>query len=49
MAMVEKLSDYCRIPRIPYEYHTVLMQKYERAARYPFLPIAPDPPEPRWP
>jgi hypothetical protein len=23
-----------------------LARKYERAARYPFLPVAPDPPEP---
>jgi hypothetical protein len=46
---VKKLSDnYCRTPRIPYEYHTGLKQKYERAARYPFLPVAPDPPGQRW-
>src|SRR5262249_6545254 len=28
------------------DYHAGLQAKYERAARYPFLPVAPDPPEP---
>jgi hypothetical protein len=28
-------------------YHGRLRRKYERAARYPWLPIAPDPPEPK--
>jgi hypothetical protein len=28
-------------------YHVELRRKYERAARYPWLPVAPDPPEPR--
>jgi len=32
-----------------YEHHTALVQKYERAALYPFLPVAADPPEPGWP
>jgi hypothetical protein len=27
-------------------YHSALTQKYERAARYPWLPVAPDPMEP---
>jgi hypothetical protein len=27
-------------------YHTALVQKYERAARYPWLAVMPDPPEP---
>ncbi len=27
-------------------YHWRMITKYERAARYPFLPVAPDPPEP---
>jgi hypothetical protein len=27
-------------------YHRGLRIKYERAARYPWLPVAPDPPEP---
>jgi hypothetical protein len=29
------------------EYHRRLRRKYERAARYPWLPVAPDPPEPK--
>jgi hypothetical protein len=28
------------------EYHDSLAIKYERAARYPWLPVLPDPPEP---
>ncbi len=28
------------------DYHTHLKLKYERAARYPWLPLEPDPPEP---
>jgi hypothetical protein len=27
-------------------YHRALKAKYERAARYPWLPVEPDPPEP---
>lgn len=27
-------------------WHGVLAEKYKRAARYPWLPVAPDPPEP---
>ena len=27
-------------------YYTDLIQKYERAVRYPWLPVAPDPPKP---
>jgi hypothetical protein len=27
-------------------YHWALAEKYSRAARYPWLPVAPDPPEP---
>jgi hypothetical protein len=30
------------------EYHSSLRRKYERAACYPWLPIEPDPPLPRW-
>ena len=29
------------------EFHARLKQKYERAARYPWLFVAPDPPDPR--
>jgi hypothetical protein len=28
------------------DYHARLARKYERAARYPWLPVEPDPPEP---
>jgi hypothetical protein len=28
-------------------YHMMLSRKYERAAAHPWLPIAPDPPEPK--
>ena len=28
------------------EYHEAMIVKYERATRYPWLPVAPDPPEP---
>jgi hypothetical protein len=28
------------------DYHEDLARKYERAARYPWLPVEPDPPEP---
>jgi hypothetical protein len=27
-------------------YHAAMSRKYERAARYPWLPVAPDPPPP---
>jgi hypothetical protein len=27
-------------------YHESLARRYERAARYPWLPVEPDPPEP---
>jgi hypothetical protein len=29
------------------EWHWAMKRKYERAARYPWLPVAPDPPEPK--
>src|SRR4051812_43881044 len=28
------------------EYHAAMRRKYERAARYPWLPVPPDPPPP---
>jgi hypothetical protein len=28
------------------QWHADMMYKYRRAARYPWLPVAPDPPEP---
>ncbi|WP_435020113.1 hypothetical protein TA3x_001654 [Tundrisphaera sp. TA3] len=30
------------------EYYGKMRAKYERASRYPWLPLPPDPPEPRW-
>jgi hypothetical protein len=33
-------------PRLA-DYHEDLAGKYERAARYPWLPVEPDPPEPK--
>ena len=30
------------------KYHQALRQKYERSSRYPWLSVAPDPPEPKW-
>jgi hypothetical protein len=29
-----------------FEWHESMARKYERAARYPWLPVEPDPPEP---
>ena len=29
-----------------FEHHLAMMRKYERAARYPWLPVTPNPPEP---
>jgi hypothetical protein len=31
-----------------FEWHYSRQLKYERAARYPWLPVAPDPPEPEY-
>lgn len=33
--------------RLRADYHARLKRKYERATRYPWLPVAPDPPEPK--
>ncbi len=30
-------------------YHVAMARKYRHAARFPWLSIAPDPPEPQWP
>jgi hypothetical protein len=30
------------------EYHSAMARKYRRAARYPWLPVEPDPSEPDW-
>jgi hypothetical protein len=40
---------YVHVPLTPprlADYHEDLARKYERAARYPWLPVEPDPPEP---
>ena len=37
----EMAADQCRG-----DYHAGLQAKYERAARYPWLPVEPDRPEP---
>jgi hypothetical protein len=37
MAAYERLGDH----------HAALQAKYERAARFPWLPVEPDPPEPK--
>lgn len=29
-------------------YHTAMVRKYRHAARYPWLFVEPDPPEPEW-
>src|SRR5437588_634616 len=37
-----------RVPLVK-AYHGALARKYRHAARYPWLPVAPDPPELSWP
>ena len=39
-------SGTAGIPSPYHERHDSLAEKYERAARYPWLPVAPDPPKP---
>jgi hypothetical protein len=38
------LSDSIKASQKQADYHGRLRRKYERAARYPWLPVAPDPP-----
>jgi hypothetical protein len=40
LRMVEMQKAYAH-------YHDLMAQKYKRAARYPWLPVAPDPPKPK--
>src|SRR5947209_518836 len=40
-------ADEASLRRSKSTYHSALRAKYERAARYPWLPVAPDPPEPK--
>jgi hypothetical protein len=47
-AVMERLLKAYEVRRAAASaYYTELIQKYERAARYPWLPVAPDPPKPR--
>jgi hypothetical protein len=39
-------ARYLHPARALLRYHCALTEKYQRAARYPWLPVAPDPPEP---
>jgi hypothetical protein len=39
-------ARYLRREKALVRYHSELTAKYERAARYPWLPVTPDPPEP---
>lgn len=41
----EERQRMARLLRV-IDYHSQLARKYERAARYPWLPVEPDPPEP---
>ena len=43
---LEVLQDQARRDRIWLEYYRSLIAKYKRAARYPWLSVAPDPPDP---
>jgi hypothetical protein len=38
--------DQARHQEAMQRYHARMIETYDRAARYPFLPVAPDPPEP---
>jgi hypothetical protein len=38
-------EDLVRLPK-KIAYHAAMAHKYEHAARYPWLPVEPDPPEP---
>jgi hypothetical protein len=40
------ISEYAAHSRRLADHHATLRRKYERAARYPWLPVDPDPPEP---
>ena len=42
----EHRKDWIARTRGVLRYHTRMARKYERTARYPWLPVAPDPPEP---
>jgi hypothetical protein len=40
-------SDGQPVTSARFEWHFALFEKYERAARRPWLPVEPDPPEPK--
>ena len=47
---LEAMQDQVKTGRIWLEYHRGLIAKYKRAARYPWLPVDPDEPDPNgWP
>lgn len=41
-------SKVGRLSKRGIAYHAAMARKYRRAARYPWLPVEPDPPEPKW-
>jgi hypothetical protein len=45
-AVVKKRAADAAMNRKTAEYHAALKRKCERAARYPWLPVQPDPPPP---
>jgi hypothetical protein len=45
-AMARELQDFAAGVRSKGEQAASIRRKYERAARYPWLPVSPDPPEP---
>jgi hypothetical protein len=45
--LLENTQRAIQVDRVWIDYHSEMTRKYSRAARYPFLPVAPDPPEPK--
>jgi hypothetical protein len=44
---IDFLRSQLRVAKLRVDFHATMKQKYERLARYPWLPVAPDPPEPK--
>ena len=42
----DETSEFSQLWKRQRDYHARMADKYERAARYPLLPVVPDPPEP---
>jgi hypothetical protein len=42
-----RINSYDRKAVALNRWHLLMAKKYQRAARYPWLPVAPDPPEPQ--